>query len=735
MPNVPVIFRSGGSSSGPIYTTDGTPGGTSRLGTLVVQGLGSLGNGLGVFTGDTTSAAGGAPLYVSDGTAAGTTMVGVFQNFGIISSYTLLSPGLAVFANVSNLWVTDGTSAGTVLIKARFADTSGANGLAPLGNGKAVFYGPDRTFWVTDGTAGGTVSLGASSGGAASQPAISSFRTMGDGRTLFDGVGSDGYQLWVTDGTAAGTKELKDLSAGGSAPSQITPVGHGRFVFTAYTDTFGIELYVTDGTAAGTVLLKDINPGFFGSQPNSGNFTSLGNGLVVFGADNGSAGLEPWVTDGTAAGTRLIADLAAGPGDSLSPPVSGSSLYGFTALGDGRAVFAANDGGGIGVWVTDGSAGGTSMLRRVAAPGASGSPTVYGFASAGPGRVIFTMNDGLTGFEPWITDGTAAGTVLLKDIAPGAPTSSPTYYTPLGVPGALLVGSQLEQAQALTGGSVMYQTAGSTVRVKALSGATTVNGFLPGNSVDLTGITGATLANGAGGTVVTAAGGSLNFGTAPAGSAYKLYGDGRGGTQVLLESPAAPGAMQYTDATTGAAGQDPGTRYSGPVDYLQWQFLWSGAGAVAIAANAPNTFLKGGPAGDALLATAGNNVLDGGGGSNFLVGATGADGGFDTFFVDGRGGVETWSTIVNFHQGDQATIFGFHPGLSTRPYTANDGAAGYTGLTIHSELNGPGTGIQASMTFTGLDEATANAHFSITTGTLLPGTPGAIDYLLIQYNR
>ena len=39
------------------------------------------------------------------------------------------------------------------------------------------------------------------------------------------------------------------------------------------------------------------------------------------------------------------------------------------------------------------------------------------------------------------------------------------------------------------------------------------------------------------------------------------------------------------------------------------------------------------------------------------------------------------------------------------------------------------------MTFTGIDQATADAHWSITTGTLLPGTAGAVDYLLIQWDH
>ena len=734
MANAPVIFRTGGAGTGPVYTTDGTPAGTVRLGTLNVQGLGSLGNGLGVFAGDTTSAFGGAPLYVTDGTAAGTTLVGVFGWNATIASYALLSPGRAVFAVYRNLWTTDGTAAGTTLVMTGFADPGYGNALASLGNGKAVFPGADRTFWVTDGTAAGTVSLGVGATGPGTAPSLTSFRPMGNGRILFTGYGSDGYQLYVTDGTAAGTTLLRDLYPGGSAPAQITPVGHGRFVFTAYGD-LGRELWVTDGTAAGTVLLKDINPGIAGSEPDPGTFTSLGNGLVVFGADDGTAGVEPWVTDGTLAGTRRVADLAAGSASSLFPLPGGAAGYGFTALGDGRAVFAANDGAGAAIWVTDGTAPGTTLLRRVVSPGGAASSTVYGFTSAGPGKALFSMNDGITGVEPWVTDGTAAGTVLLRDIAPGAPTSQPGSYTTLGSPGVLLVGSQLQQAITLGGGSAMFETAGSTLRTRALSGTTAINQFVPYDSVDLAGITGATLVTGAAGTTVTAAGGTLTFGAAPAGSVYKLYGDGRGGTQVLLDSPAPADAVRFTDAATGSAGQATGEAYSGPVDYLQRQYIWSGTDPVAIIATTPNVFLKGGPAGDALQVTGGNNVLDGGGGSNFLIGATGADGGFDTFFVDGRGGVETWSTIVNFHQGDQATIFGFHPGISTRPYTENDGAVGYTGLTIHSELNGVGTGILASMTFTGVDLATANAHFSITTGTLLPGTAGAIDYLLIQYNR
>ncbi len=290
-------------------------------------------------------------------------------------------------------------------------------------------------------------------------------------------------------------------------------------------------------------------------------------------------------------------------------------------------------------------------------------------------------------------------------------------------------------AGSIGGEALTFNAPASTIRAHGLQGTTTVTGFQAGDTIDLAGVTGATITSGPGGTTVTAGGGTLSFGAAPTGSALRLYGDSKGGTEVLLDSPPPANAIEYTDVVTHTNATVTGDAYTGPLDYLQRQYIYGGTDPAAMRANTPNVFLKGGVGDDALQVLSGNNVLDGGGGSNFLVGATGADGGSDTFFVDGRGGAETWSTVVNFHQGDQATIFGFHAGTSTLPFTASDGAAGYTGLTIHSEVNGSGTGTLTSLTFAGIDQATADAHFSITTGTLPAGSPGATDYLLVQYNR
>ena len=80
---------------------------------------------------------------------------------------------------------------------------------------------------------------------------------------------------------------------------------------------------------------------------------------IVFQAATGTAGRELWVTDGTAAGTSLLLDID--PGTSSSGPML------FTGVGGGRLVFTAYTGAeGRELWVTDGTAAGTSLLADIA---------------------------------------------------------------------------------------------------------------------------------------------------------------------------------------------------------------------------------------------------------------------------------------------------------------------------------------------------------------------------------
>jgi ELWxxDGT repeat protein len=61
-------------------------------------------------------------------------------------------------------------------------------------------------------------------------------------------------------------------------------------------------------------MVADIRPGTAGSEAQS--FTVVG-GELLFVADEGTVGAEPWRSDGTAAGTALVKDINAGTGGSF----------------------------------------------------------------------------------------------------------------------------------------------------------------------------------------------------------------------------------------------------------------------------------------------------------------------------------------------------------------------------------------------------------------------------------
>ncbi len=93
-------------------------------------------------------------------------------------------------------------------------------------------------------------------------------------------------------------------------------------------------------------------------------------------------------------------------------------------------------------------------------------------------------------------------------------------------------------------------------------------------------------------------------------------------------------------------------------------------------------------------------MIDGGLGSNFLTG--GAD--RDIFFLDGRSGRSTWSTITDWQAGEELSLWGWRAGVSRSTWAASDGAAGWKGVTLHADLNGDGR-VETSVTWTGLSQA------------------------------
>lgn len=79
------------------------------------------------------------------------------------------------------------------------------------------------------------------------------------------------------------------------------------------------------------------------------------------------------------------------------------------------------------LWVSDGTIAGTKMVKDIY-PGTYGSGIKH--LTAFGNKVVFqARGDDASGYEPWISDGTATGTYMIKDLHPGK--SRPAMFTQL----------------------------------------------------------------------------------------------------------------------------------------------------------------------------------------------------------------------------------------------------------------------------------------------------------------
>ena len=196
--------------------------------------------------------------------------------------------------------------------------------------------------------------------------------------------------------------------------------------------------------------------------------------------------------------------------------------------------------------------------------------------------------------------------------------------------------------------------------------------------------------------------------------------------QQLSGSPVLVAENTTTKQPVTVAGQP----YTGPVGGLQQQYINVGTDNLNITATTPNWFIHTGGGEDAIAVSGGTNVLDGGTGSNFLTGGSGTD----TFFVDDRGATaDVWSTVVNFHKGDAATIFGVTPDAFTLTWADGQGASSATGLTLHATAPKVPT---ASLTLAGLTSADlTNGRLTTSFGTTAAsGGVAGSPYLYIHDN-
>lgn len=228
-----------------------------------------------------------------------------------------------------------------------------------------------------------------------------------NGKVYYKGSDGNGNELWVTDATPAGTYQLYDGYVSNNFNPILMGILNNKVMFRATDSINGSGLWSSDGTVIGTSIVKRVAPYV---NAVSGVEAILLNSKMIFGASDGINGDEPWITDGTNTGTYMLKNI----NTDTTGLIIGSFPGGFTRL-NSKVLFQAQDvPNGMELWITDGTQAGTVLLRDLE-PGSTGSyPDQLMLHN---NKVYFTAGDIFSYGKRklYSTDGTAAGTVVIDD--------------------------------------------------------------------------------------------------------------------------------------------------------------------------------------------------------------------------------------------------------------------------------------------------------------------------------
>ena len=447
-------------------------------------------------------------LWKSDGTTAGTLKVKDVVSVQFASGMgPMLSTGSRLYfrRGPGEIWTSDGTSAGTIPLKS-FPVQGGVatNSLVNL-NGKLLFATTsfitqisDPGLWQSTGAVSGTTRISNQIHGkdyattkgmididgtlyhlfrsrlcrSDGTPAGSSCGPSTPGSITNDITNLNGSvyylannnELKSSDGTVSGTRTVKTIGTSGTYSLHNA---NGTLYFAANDGTTGSELWKSDGTAAGTVLVKDIYPGANRSRPHS--LVNIGSTLY-FLANDGTTGVELWKSDGTTAGTVRVKDISPGTGSAFGP------FYreGYLTVAGGMLYFAAdNPSTGLELWKSDGTDAGTQLVRDIRTGSSDSNPT--DLTNIG-GTLYFEANDGTSGSALWKSDGSFAGTTKVKDVRVSNITEvgNKIYFS--GSDG--ISGSELWTTDGTTAGTTLVQDIVPGPSSSFPSGLSNLNGEL-----------------------------------------------------------------------------------------------------------------------------------------------------------------------------------------------------------------------------------------------------------------
>ena len=323
------LWKTDGTAAGTVLVKDIRPGATGSDSSKITVANGKLYFGA---TGENNE----KEPHISDGTASGTSMLKDLPSiaFGSFPGGFIEQNGFVYFYAGAfgddygtQIWKTNGTESGTELIY----ETQCLSNLYSSGNYILFTAGfKDNELWKSDGTTAGTTLLI----NTLDNP---KFFTRYNNKDFF----ISGGVAWETDGTTDNTKKIDNLAISKSSNdfNDISLWKNNLYFKATPPNAFpsNYELYSYNGTQI--KLVKDIYTGTFGSDPNY--FTDASK-YFVFSADFSGKGTEVWKSDGTDAGTSLLADIEPGFNGSFPEAyvlIDGNLFFSATTSSNGREIY------------------------------------------------------------------------------------------------------------------------------------------------------------------------------------------------------------------------------------------------------------------------------------------------------------------------------------------------------------------------------------------------------------
>ncbi|HEY0654313.1 MAG TPA: ELWxxDGT repeat protein [Chryseosolibacter sp.] len=339
----------------------------------------------------------GFTIFVSNGTTNGTHPIQTDTYKGTLDSspshFITLNNKILFTAQIeewtSGIYSTDGTTEGTI----QLAEASAFGDFASVVVGDKAYLASNGDFgiWETDGS---NVTVLPQHG---SSPATN--LQFANGNLFYTNYSGE---LWGMNAATRSQVMLKDFST----VTAMNPLG-AALIIRVLNENNGEELWRTNGTSAGTYRFKTVRTGF--AYPSYVNSSATVKNTFYFIANDGIHGNELWRTQGSAASTYMIADL--NPNDDAFKVYNYNEfdIAAMTSFRDSLYFSAVDVAGNWSLFKTNGTASGMRKVTNLNA--------VQSMIAIGKNKLlmfVYRDND-RSHIDLWVTDGTATGTKMLRD--------------------------------------------------------------------------------------------------------------------------------------------------------------------------------------------------------------------------------------------------------------------------------------------------------------------------------